>query len=65
MLSAYEAFDLVLKNLINITGGSELQDLVYHATHVPDWTQTRESKMARHNQHTAFNWFRQHNLKWP
>jgi hypothetical protein len=64
MLIGFEQFDLVLKKLILVTGGRELDDLCYHSVHLPDWVKRRETAGGKFNRTQAFNWYKQHGLPW-
>lgn len=67
MLVAREAWDLVLRCLINLTGGHEEDALCAHIIHDPEWhsSEHRESVSNLFNRDSARKFFREHNMKWP
>lgn len=67
MLVACEAWDLVLRTLINLTGGHEEDALCAHIIHQPEWhsAEQRERVSNLFNRDAARSFFRNHNMTWP
>lgn len=67
MLVACEAWDLVLRTLINLGGGHEEDALCAHIIHQPEWhsPEQRERVSNLFNREAARGFFRNHNMSWP
>lgn len=67
MLVAREAWDLVLRTLINQRGGHEEDALCAHIIHDPEWHSSalRECPGNLFNRDAARGFFRAHGMPWP
>jgi hypothetical protein len=67
MILAREAWDLVLRTLINLKGGKESIALCAHIIHQPEWhsPENRESVSNLFNRDAARRFFREHSMRWP
>ncbi len=66
-LIGYEAWDLCLRMLIEMTGGIQVEGLVAHFIHQPVWhsAEHREGPGNIHNRRLFQQWLANRNLKWP
>ena len=67
MLVAREAWDLVLRTLIDRRGGHEEDALCAHLIHDPEWHSAaqRECSGNLFNRNAAREFFKAHNMPWP
>ena len=67
MIISREAWDLVLRVLINLKGGHEEDALCAHIIHSPEWHshEHRESVSNLFNRDAARRFFREHAMQWP
>lgn len=66
-LIGYEAWDLNLRMLIEMTGGIQVEKLVAHYMHQPMWhsAEHREGPGNIHNRRLFQRWLAKRELKWP
>lgn len=66
-LISFEAWDLNLRMLIEMTGGVQVEGLVAHYIHQPVWhsPEHREGVGNLHNRKLFQQWLAQRNLRWP
>jgi hypothetical protein len=62
----FEAWDLVLKKLILLTGGIEVRDTCYHEIHESFWhvSQNRECAGNLYNRELTRQWLAKHQIRW-
>lgn len=67
MLVSFEAWDLVLRTLINLKGGQKIEGLCCHILHNPEWhsPKHRESKANLFNRGMAVKFFSENKMPWP
>jgi len=65
-LLSFEAWDLVLKKLIQITGGTEVQETCYHEVHESFWHEpaNRECPGNLYNRELTRGWLAGNNISW-
>lgn len=65
-LLTFEAWDLVMKRLIDFSGGRELKDTCYHEIHASFWhvPENRECEGNLYNRELTRQWLARHNIKW-
>lgn len=66
-LIAFEAWDLNLRTLIEMTGGVQVEGAVAHYIHQPVWhsSEHREGPGNLHNRRLFQQWLAHRNMKWP
>ncbi len=64
MVIGCEAVDLVMRKLMQATGGVELHAAIAHEEHASWWLSHREDPAAQHNRRLAADWLGKRGLTW-
>jgi hypothetical protein len=64
MLLGREAWDMIMRDLIKTTGGTELHSAIYHEQHDSHWLKERGCSGNEHNKRLASEWLAANGRNW-